>query len=912
MSHALNRPFVCTRCRRKLLLQTARPAATIYVERRGFISLRFQTEPQQSAPPESVPPESIPQSPAPARGSLIGDYVKRKPLPTFRPLPKVDHALTDLFIAKERIGPSVQSRYSKLLYPTQETVTNVPKLEPSQLEKDLASIAEALRDPDRAFQGPYLVWERFTQSSSLQSGLDRPDKQLLQDTPVLTDLLKRIVRLRARKRRYRDSVFLPQVIGWYTGLGLMESRWNTMLLAYIVELIHNTRDSRLNATDDDVYVSRIAVFQDLCMIWQWLLNSFQTKERREHIVNPINQVVLAEIKGLNKRMHEDNPKSYPSDLTPPTVKEMYSFGTTASLEMRTLLADFCSSHVGQAEGKLLALTAVLTCHLIHSFEGASSEWSKCVLDQDSHSTFAAYALYGRWMDKASIVKAYTRISLTSKASRAIQTEIMTLRRESADQVARIESGMKKAITERNIKYASNLWNHFKELVNTAQISSEQREELNGSFLTAFFALRQTGWAIEVWNDMIQSGRSPQQGHWLTMIKGATRCGDLNSLETMWQQAKVAGIQPTNDMWTFYLEGLFQWKQGAKAMAALEEIGQAWQQTLAALHSNLQEESASSDPKITPSQEGYLPAMEPINTVILCLLKGRRKHQAQETLKWAASFGLQPDVRTYRHLLFDAVRHDDVSEVHKLIRDLELAKIKPSVEIFTVLMDFAFRNSESDFQLQSPEDQQETVTKVLADMEDAGIEADSFTYSTLLSGLLKPPCFNITAARAIIEQMTAKGIKVSPHTHTILITHYFSLNPPDLPAIDSLWAKIQLERHPVDHVFFDRMIEEYARIGELEKMLIFLRKMVAMGKLPGWDTLSRILRVLARAQEWAWVQDLLRDVVDERGLLKYGSRNTKGKENFWALVEELRMEGLELPQRPRDLYVLLKEGEGAKG
>ena len=901
MSYTLNRPFVCANCRRKLILRASWPAAPIHNGRRNFISLRSQTEPQ-----ELLPPESAPQYPAPAAGRLLGEYVKKKPLPTFKPLPKVDHALTDLFIAKERIGSSVRSRYSKLVYPTQDTATDVPKLEPSQLEKDLASIDEALKDLDGAFRDPYLAWERFTQSSSLQTGLDPFDKQLLQESPVLTNLLKRIVKLRARKRRFRDSVFLPQVISWYTGLGLMEGRWTTLLFGYIVELIHNAENPRLNARDDAVYVPRIATFQDLCMIWQWLLNYFRAQERREPDANPIDQLVVTEMKGAKMYLPGDEPESYSRSLQLPTITEMYSFGTIASLEMRNSLANFCFSHVGEAEGRLLALAAVLTCRLIESFEGGSTEWNKCVFDHDSHYTFAAYAIYGRWMDKASIIKAYKRMNLTINAFRAVQTEIITLRKQSANLVTHIKSGLLKAVTERNIKYARSLANHFKHLVDTAKLSSEQQEELNGSFLDAYFAMRQTELAIEVWNTMIQSGRPLRQEHWLAMVKGATRCGDLSSLETIWQQVQVAGVSRTNAMWTFYLEGLFQWRQGAKAVAVLEEMGQAWKVALTNSRTNVQEENTSSDPNTTTSQEDCLPAMGPVNIAVLGALRGRRKHQAYKILEWAASFGLQPDVRTYRHLLFNAVSHDDVDEVHRLLRDIESDNISPDVEIFTVLMDFAFRNKESDFQLQSPEEQQEIATKVLADMEDAGIEPDMFTYSTLLSGLLKPSCFNITAARAIMEQMVVKGIRISPHIHTILITHYFSLDPPDLPAIDSLWAKIQLERHPVDHVFFDRMIEEYARIGELEKMLIFLRKMVAMGKLPGWDTLTRILKVLADAQEWGWVQDLLSDVVDERGLLKYGSRHTRGKDDFWMFVEELRMDGVELPARPADPYVLLGE------
>ena len=891
MSH----PFICTRCRHALFLRAIGHARINQNGRRGFISLR-----QQDKPDDAVPPEA--SRPSPSRGSLLGDYAKKKPLPKFNPLPKVDHTLTDLFIAKERIGPSVTSRYSKLLFPTQEKPSEVPRLERSQLEKDLASISEALIDADGDIRDPLAAWTRFEQSPSFRLGLDPSerslvDSQLLQDSPVLTNLLMRIVRLRTRKLKFRESVSLSKVISWYSELGLMEGRWMSVMYRYIINIIYNAGNTRLNSGSDPVYVSRIVVFQDLCELWRWSLEALWKSNRHEQMANPISQTVLAERESAIKQQREDGSEPQLEALRLPKVSEMFLFTSFVSADVKRMLSEFCSSHRGYAEGKVLGLAATLTCHLIHSFEGGKDIWKQSISDMKLHDIFLAYAIYGRWLDKASINEAYQRTNLNTQSVIALRAEVTALRQESADPVAKTQVGLEKAVSERNIKRAINVWIQYGEMVRNDEIPNEVQMKLYGAFLTTFIELRRKDQAIEVWNSMIQSGKQPKKEHWIIMVEGAMRQGDIDSLEGIWQQVRAAGIRPDNDMWKIYLQGLFKFRQWERGLGVLEELGTAWELEVSGPQLDARERTTTETPSTTPLQNGYLPDIKPINTVIRGLLRLHKQTQIQRVLDWAASHNLKPDVETYHFLLLDAVRADDVDQVNRLIRSMETAKVAPNVKIFTVLMDFAFRNQHSDFQRQSPEQQQQTVAQVLADMEEAGIEADTFTYSTLLSGLLQPPCLNLVAARAVIEQMAEKKIPISPHMHTILIGHYFSQDPPDLAAVDSLWAKIQIEQHPVDHVFFDRMIEEYARIGELEKMLIFLRKMVVSGKLPGWDGLSRILNALARAQEWGWVQDLLNDVVDERGLFRYGARSARGKDEFWDLVDRMRVAGVELPTRP---------------
>ena len=203
----------------------------------------------------------------------------------------------------------------------------------------------------------------------------------------------------------------------------------------------------------------------------------------------------------------------------------------------------------------------------------------------------------------------------------------------------------------------------------------------------------------------------------------------------------------------------------------------------------------------------------------------------------------------------------------------------------------FRNPTAPFFDKSVADQQKAVADIFDEMSKAGINPTPHTYSTLLHSLLSTATPNLPAARAVLTRMAAEKIKTSSHIYTILITHYFEASPPDLQAIDATWKRMQMEGTRPDHVFFDRMIEGYARCNEMEKMLHFLRMMPKAGTIPGWLALVEALRLLKHREEYELCAELVNDINNEKGLLRLGTRGWKGEEEFWALVSELRMAGL---------------------
>ncbi|MCJ1285866.1 hypothetical protein MMC26_005208 [Xylographa opegraphella] len=449
--------------------------------------------------------------------------------------------------------------------------------------------------------------------------------------------------------------------------------------------------------------------------------------------------------------------------------------------------------------------------------------------------------------------------------------------------------LRRAAKEWDVKLALKLWKREMEQMSTRTSSYSS---VFVEFLRTFFAVGRPDYATEVWNTMCKHGYKPTTMHWVTLLEGCKKTQDLVSLKSIWRRMEVAEMQNTNQAWTVYISGLLHCKDWQSALNAVDDLEKAWKLS----KDHLASKGTNAQGTIHEADQ-FSPSMVPINAAISGLLGNRKPNLAQQILSWAISKNIKPDTTTFNILLRPAVRHDDSEQVQKILSEMKHHACDPDVVTFTIIIDGIFRNPSSAFEVQSPEAQQALIVRIFKDMQDHNIKATIQTYSTILDGLLHPKYFNLPAARATLARMTDQGIKPTPHIYTILVTHYFSLTPPDLPAIDGLCRRIELEKSPVDHIFYDRMIEGYGRVGAIDKMLAVLRRMPLEGKRPGWIALLGALKALAQAEEWDLVKDLVRDVTDEKeGLLRFGSRGWKGKEEFWDFVDALRERGLEMPGR----------------
>ena len=448
------------------------------------------------------------------------------------------------------------------------------------------------------------------------------------------------------------------------------------------------------------------------------------------------------------------------------------------------------------------------------------------------------------------------------------------------QLDQIKSALSRITSRRNLKVVISLWDRFQGIIDQTSDSDVGRERLYSKFLLSFFEVGQAQLAVQVWNHMLRSNTKPAQEHWQIMLVGCRKIKDYASMQQIWQNMINSGIQPDIQSWTEWIHGSIlcgKWKRG---LQALDEVCRTFSPS-----------GKSENEQIHGISQ---PLCAPINAALSALVAVGKIAEADDVLKWAKKDIGQFNTTTFNIVLRPAVRAGQHETVQRVLKDMQAHHCSPGVVTFTILLDGLIRNPTSSFHTRSFDEQQKLITDMIYDLETNGLKANAHTYGTMLDGLLgtKPP--NIIAARAVLAHMAANNIKASAHVCTILISHYFSSNPPDLAAIDGLWKRIKSERGSVDHIFYDRMIEGYGRIGEVERMLEFLRHMPTEGRRPGWLALCGALRALIRAEEWDMVQDLVRDVTEDDKSSSRLLRGWKGKQEFWDLVQHLRDTGRDVP------------------
>lgn len=482
-----------------------------------------------------------------------------------------------------------------------------------------------------------------------------------------------------------------------------------------------------------------------------------------------------------------------------------------------------------------------------------------------------------------------------KASAAPEPRVTHIEKGPQTDAAIKRSLMIRAVRSGDGDAIDGLWQRMETNISRGIIA----DHFFSQFLWAYMCLRRPVQATHVWNRMVKLGFRPSQNHWLAMLRGCQHARDYNAIGDIWQRMDASGIRPGLRCWTIRIQGLILSGQLPQGLKALDDLSKAWDSAASPVI-----EHDANDHLLQldgGTKDLLVPSIVPINAAISSLLTIGRADLVGTFLKWAESHKIPPDTTTFNILLRQAVRGNRQHDAQNILRQMESSQCQPDTHTFTIIIDGLFRNSESAFRLEKSETQVAAVGDILRQMKDTGIEASLYTYSSMLDGLLdaghlrEGKQINVPAARAVLDHMASEGIKPSPHIYTILISHYFNRNPPDLASIDGLWNRMQLEGGIRDHVFYDRMIEGYARVGAIEKMLAFLRRMPQEGKIPGWVALHAVLQSLVKVQEWDLVHDLVQDVSNQDGIFRNASRLSRGKKEFWGLVDDVRRRGIDLPE-----------------
>lgn len=456
-----------------------------------------------------------------------------------------------------------------------------------------------------------------------------------------------------------------------------------------------------------------------------------------------------------------------------------------------------------------------------------------------------------------------------------------------------------AVTKRNLHDVDQLWEeakaasfvHTRDLVKgesstavdpisppiAGKYSRGPTQALYNHFIEAFMGLRQSDRAIEVWNHMIETSVHPTLHTWNALLTGCKRARDMKSLDSVWRKLLASGTPPDMACWTTRISAIIECGKAELAISALDEMGRTWMQA-AKRHGITELQSAGDVGGIVK------PTIETINATLSGLL--RRPHlidAASRVLVWGATFGIKPDIITFNTILQALLRSGRTEQVPAVLEHMQAQGIQADVATFTTLLDEMFQTS----QPQIPDERLKIVNNVLAAMSASGVHANLHTYGKIIYSLLQHETSDMSAVKAVMARMATEGFEPSTYIYTILVQRHFSQPQPDVEAVRVLIERIRLSGAPVDHIFWDRVIEGYAHIGDTASALAILGREDREGSRVGWYALEVVVRALAANGEWEFARQVVKNVrTDRGGPPDMDAKGVEGQHSFWRAVAEL--------------------------
>lgn len=933
----MSAPYVCIRCRQRVNSQVLGLWPPRFPRNRSFISLSTPNKPANDE--DSVLPTARPRKGRAAQAKISHhdqQAVQRSQRP--EPLESVNSMLERLFESTQRARPEVpiKSRYSQTLNP--EYISVDEDMSMKSLRSDLATLQDSL-DMGRSsatILAEMVLLPSFKDHEKCGTR-NKEEKTLLFYSPLFHDVLLKAINERTTLQPSFPSPALVGIIQTYVAQGLMQDQWWHTTIWQLLAVLAESQLGHGGTLSCVRFQNSLHLLEDALQVLKIFTNVFcATSDVPEAAVLGTNKPVALYSEQIVKSSNHTNPVlMYVKSSRDWTGLKSLGVPRPVGRGPRPWFAAQFLHHFPKIaetpSTKKLAAAAVMTYICLRSAEKlnilSESLASDAQIFRDFMDQIVLYTSSGEAEFRRSFYSSLKQVNVLTPVADELYEEWTTLRRETRERrfqaasykiselsynfedfeqhikeedaqeqmnetakFSSVISGhLRKAVRDSDVKFALNLWRDQQDIIRSGQGLDYS---VFSDFLTTFFALGRPDCASETWNTMCKHGCEPGIRQWTALLEGCAQARDLTSLRAIWRRIGEAKVQTTNQAWTVYISGLLLCKDWRSALQAVEELERLWASLNAAGAPATPVTKGLNEQEFGHEQDLLIPSIVPINATIAGLL-GNRKHDfAEKVLRWAISKGIKPSTTTFNIFLRPAVRRDATEDTRRILSEMNQYACDPDVATFTIILDGVFRNPSSAFLTASAEAQQSLITRVFKDMHENGIKATAQTYSTILDGLLNPKYFNLSAARAVLSRMADQGVKPTPHIYTILISHYFSLSPPNLPAIDSLWRRIEFEKSAVDHVFYDRMIEGYGRAGALDKMLALLRRMPSAGKKPGWIALLGALKALAEAKEWDLVKDLVRDVADEReGLLRLGSRGWRGEQEFWDFVEALQRRGV---------------------
>ncbi|KAJ0118515.1 glutathione s-transferase-like protein [Diaporthe amygdali] len=381
-------------------------------------------------------------------------------------------------------------------------------------------------------------------------------------------------------------------------------------------------------------------------------------------------------------------------------------------------------------------------------------------------------------------------------------------------------------------------------------------ELFHYFIMAFTALHRPKRAVEVWDSMTSVGLEPTVKTWTSLIEGCRRSKNAAGIENVWKKLLAAGIEVDEAAWSARVVGLIDCGEPEAGLRALDEM----------LHQS----------KLS---------IAPVNAAVSALIRLNAMSAAKNVLAWASQNHIEPNVMTFNTLLRPMVQQGNAAQVESLLKTMKDQGVEPDTATFTVLLEGLIGNSKDT----DAAEVVKSVNELFDKMEAAGVEANMRTFARMIHLLLSEPGSNsYHAVEAIRTHIQDKGLRMSPYIHTILVDHYFRLNPPNLAAVEDLMNKGGLKwrmlvRRGLDRVFWERVIKGYAIAGEPDKAFEIFEQVSNLGSALTLDTLATLLQSLVSAgktEEARKTVEIVRKHRENAKVSLTGGEGQKHKGRYW--------------------------------
>jgi pentatricopeptide repeat protein len=776
-----------------------------------------------------------------------------------------------------------------------------PKAKPINLafHSHIETLKGLLANPNESIFG---IWEYFTSHLSAQAWLSytgRPLPLPIAFKPVTTTLLRRLQAERLQSRTANQLPTVTDITDVYASLGLLHpSDWKVLVYDLLQKLseLPSTRDRNRTEFSPELLQELLSISDDIIGAWKVLCKYYSPHMDQR---GP----------GLGQSLHDWKFLSYPgnSDLRPTKLKggldEVFlllwprcprpyaSSVTSAALVTFALFTDAIPRnlrHINHNNPFILAIARLLVAtrcdvkDILKSQAAGDPVIKEISIDWPS-SLHRAEAIASR--------SGNPHLGVHHLAVRPLYSTPTLLSQK-----------LSRALTERDLKQIDSLWAEAKLFVrpmtaidnksghektgrpivssNATRLSHSKAkdimpQELCDQFILSYMGLRQPDQALDIWNYMIDMSRHPTLSTWHAMLEGCRRARNPTSLEAVWTKLRSSALPPDVACWRTRISCHIECGNIELAIRALEEMGRNWRE--AAKKQHIKSKSMGDINGIVK------PTIETINDTISGLLNRGHHNAAKRILAWGDDFGIKADIVTFNILIRGLVRDGRIQAVPSLLAEMQKQGIQADVATFTTILEETFKISDP----LSSEEQLNLTNLVFTEMEAAGVQPNRFTYNKIIFSLLQTHPKDMKAVQAVLARMATQKIEPSRDIYTMLIKHFFSQDPPDLEGVRSLLDRIRVSGTILDHIFWDRVIEGYASVGDTANALAVLGRVDKKGSRVGWPALEMVLRALVENGEWEMAGQVVRNVkLDRGGPPDIDQKGVEGQHSFWRLAGEL--------------------------